>query len=89
MSCQHVWERRDKQPWCLPYYICTECEMELSASQYEAIQQAHRQGWEQATREADSLLLELIDVVLESKPVLQSARKAITSMEYKETTNGL
>ena len=26
--------------------------MELSASQYEAIQQAHRQGWEQAKREA-------------------------------------
>lgn len=53
----------------------------------EAIKQAHRQGWEQAKREADILLLDLVDVVLESKLVVQSARRAIAAMEYKEKTN--
>lgn len=53
----------------------------------DAIQQAHREGWEQAKREADSLLLDLIDVVLESKPVVQSARRAIAAMEYGGKAN--
>lgn len=50
----------------------------------EEVTKAHKRGWEQAKREADSLLLDLIDVVLESKPVVQSARRAIANMPYKE-----
>lgn len=54
------------------------------ATKREIWEQAHREGWDQAKREADSLLLDLIDVVLESKPVVQSARRAIANMPYKE-----
>ncbi len=44
LGCSHIWERRDKQPWCLPYYISTQCEMELSVDQFNAVQQAYQSG---------------------------------------------
>ena len=44
LGCSHEWERRDKQPWCLPFYICKKCEMELSVDQYNCVQQAFKAG---------------------------------------------
>ena len=90
MSCQHVWERRDKQPWCLPYYICKECEMGLSTSQYDAVQQAHRAGWEQAKREAVGIT-DKIGFAAHSRTDAQNCcaeiADAIASMEYKGAEN--
>ena len=98
MSCQHVWERRDKQTWCSSYYICTECEMELSTDQYEALQQAHRAGWEQAKREAERMARQKAGHVgfpidccqedYENYLIGSAISDAIANMEYKEAESG-
>ena len=57
-----------------------------TAEMYDkGVAEARREGWEQGKKQADSLLLDLVDVVLESKPVVQSARRAIAAMEYGES----
>lgn len=56
LGCSHIWERRDKQPWCLPFYICTKCEMELSVDQYNCVQQAYLAGWDKCIRNTLELI---------------------------------
>ena len=69
-----------KTNFCSPFWMCEHCEMELPRNHYEALQQAHREGWEQGKREAveimrnRSLTFDYVDRL----------EFAIAAMKYKE-----
>lgn len=44
MSCRHNFKLRAIGS----VYTCTKCDMYVSVEMYQQLQQAHRQGWEQA-----------------------------------------
>lgn len=43
MNCQHKWQHQSR-PWAKSFWMCSECEMELSDNEYEAVRQAKHEG---------------------------------------------
>lgn len=84
MSCQHKWVLVPKHKLREAKYLCTECDADMSVEQYESVQQAHREGWEQAKTEAITITSRTNnrDFYMCQKEV----RDAIAVMEYKEPT---
>jgi len=78
MSCQHEWVKISKN-W--RDYVCSKCDMDMSVGEYEALQQARREGWEQCQ-------MECVDVAEEhaSNPfagaMAEKIADAIAAMEY-------
>jgi hypothetical protein len=42
-ECRHKWQHQTR-PWCLSFWMCSECEMELTDNQYGALEQSRQQG---------------------------------------------
>jgi hypothetical protein len=42
-KCQHKWQHQSR-PWAISFWMCSECEMELTDNQYEALEQAKQEG---------------------------------------------
>jgi predicted amidophosphoribosyltransferase len=42
-DCQHKWHH-ESRPWAKSFWMCSECEMELTDSQYQAVVQARHGG---------------------------------------------
>ncbi len=43
MNCHHKWQHQSR-PWAKSFWMCTECEMELTDNQYEAVTQGIQEG---------------------------------------------
>ena len=91
MSCKHDFKLRSIGS----VYTCTKCDMDVSVEMMQQLQQAHRQGWEQAKREAISavksnpiLYPAHVDGGIAGQYVIDSvAVDAIAAMEYKGKAN--
>jgi hypothetical protein len=66
--------------------------MDLSVNEYEAVQQARREGWDQAKRECMEIAIQIFNQEYHSAGYYLASEKiadAIDALEYKEAENGL
>ena len=87
MSCQHTWIKVNR---AYEDYQCSQCEMSLSVDEYDAIQQAHREGWEQCQRECvEKIDSEICDCCWgeEAQEASDHLCETIAAMEYGGKAN--